>query len=134
MDWTIKDYAHANHNPKVRVNGHRGTAPVVINARVGQPVVLDASGTRDPDHDALRYTWFHYREAGFGTAPGLATVTIRNAGRAQATVTPTATCSPQWLPTGPCPPTGVAHIILAVTDGGSPSLTSYRRVILNVRQ
>jgi hypothetical protein len=27
----------------------------------------------------------------------------------------------------------VAHIILAVTDSGSPSLTSYRRVILNVR-
>lgn len=27
---------------------------------------------------------------------------------------------------------GTAHIILAVTDDGSPRLTSYRRIILNV--
>jgi hypothetical protein len=26
----------------------------------------------------------------------------------------------------------VAHVILAVTDNGTPSLTSYRRVILTV--
>jgi len=28
---------------------------------------------------------------------------------------------------------GVAHVILAVTDNGTPALTSYRRVILNIR-
>ena len=28
---------------------------------------------------------------------------------------------------------GVAHVILAVTDSGSPALTSYRRVILNIQ-
>jgi hypothetical protein len=33
----------------------------------------------------------------------------------------------------PCKGDGVAHIILAVTDEGSPKLTSYRRVILHVR-
>jgi hypothetical protein len=27
----------------------------------------------------------------------------------------------------------VAHLILAVTDNGTPALTSYRRVILNVK-
>jgi hypothetical protein len=32
----------------------------------------------------------------------------------------------------PCRGAGVAHIILAVTDNGSPRLTSYRRIILNV--
>jgi hypothetical protein len=32
-----------------------------------------------------------------------------------------------------CPEVGTAHVILAVTDDGSPRLTSYRRVILNVR-
>jgi len=31
-----------------------------------------------------------------------------------------------------CSETGTAHIILAVTDDGSPRLTSYRRIILNV--
>jgi hypothetical protein len=28
---------------------------------------------------------------------------------------------------------GIAHVILAVEDDGTPSLTSYRRVILNSR-
>ena len=31
-----------------------------------------------------------------------------------------------------CSGDGTAHIILAVTDNGSPQLTSYRRIILNV--
>ena len=29
---------------------------------------------------------------------------------------------------------GIAHVILAVEDDGEPSLTSYRRVILNIEQ
>jgi hypothetical protein len=28
---------------------------------------------------------------------------------------------------------GIAHVILAVTDNGTPSLTSYRRVILTIQ-
>ncbi len=64
MDWTIKDYAHANHNPVVQVNGSEGTAPVLIDAEVGKPIVLDATGTRDPDGQKLHYHWFHYAEAG----------------------------------------------------------------------
>ncbi|HEU0106978.1 MAG TPA: hypothetical protein VFT38_12450 [Vicinamibacteria bacterium] len=28
---------------------------------------------------------------------------------------------------------GIAHVILAVEDRGTPSLTSYRRVILEIR-
>ena len=51
------------------------------------------------------------------------------------TITATATCRPMWIqmPTAQCPTQGVAHIILAVTDDGSPSLTSYRRIVLEVR-
>jgi hypothetical protein len=48
-------------------------------------------------------------------------------------VTPTAVCHEPWLPNVlPCSGAGVAHIILAVTDDGSPRLTSYRRIILMV--
>ena len=132
MDWTIADYAHANHNPIVEVNGQGGTAPIMIDAEVGKPVVLDATGTRDPDGQSLHYLWFHYPEA--GSADGnLADVTITGANTAKATVTPTAVCRSKWLPLGPpCSGDGVAHIILAVTDDGSPQLTSYRRIILRV--
>src|SRR5579872_719852 len=48
MDWTIADYAHANHNPLVEVNGKAGTEPIVIDAPVGKPLVLDAGQSRDP--------------------------------------------------------------------------------------
>ena len=66
MDWTVKDPAHANHNPEVVVNGQPGKAPVRIDATVGVPVTLDAAGTRDPDGHALKYSWFFYPEAGTG--------------------------------------------------------------------
>ena len=133
MDWTVADYAHANHNPLVEVNGQPGTAPLVMDVEVGKAVRLDASGSHDPDGQGLHYTWFHYGEAG-GTGTNLAAVTISGADTPKAVVTATAACRPQWLPgVVPCSGTGTAHIILAVTDDGSPRLTSYRRVILNVR-
>jgi hypothetical protein len=150
MDWSVKSPGEANHNPTVTVNGSTGTAPLEIAARVGVPVVLDASGTRDADGNALKYTWFYYAEAGTGipgrpvyagglrsafamppagagaipSAPegGLPTprprVTIADPASARATVTPQVA--------------GVAHVILAVEDDGTPSLTSYRRVILTI--
>ena len=131
MDWTIADYAHANHNPVVEVNGQTGSTPQFIDAEVGKPLTLDASRTTDPDGHKLQYRWFHYAEAG-GTGTSLAAVTITNGETSVAAVTPTATCRPVWLGIARCPAAGVAHIILAVTDEGTPPLTSYRRVILNV--
>ncbi len=133
MDWTVNDPAHANHNPKPAVNGDSGKEPIRIDAEVGQTVTLDASQTTDPDGQKLRFLWFHYPEAG-GAGMTLADIRIDGADRAVARVTPTAVCRPAWLPNRrPCPGPGVAHIILAVTDEGSPKLTSYRRVILTVR-
>ena len=58
MDWTIADYALANHNPLLEVNGQAGTDPIVIDAEVGKPVLLDASRSRDPDGQGLHTTGF----------------------------------------------------------------------------
>ena len=66
MDWTTKAVSEANHNPRVVVNGRPGTEPLVVEAQVDAPVILDASGTTDPDGQALAFTWFFYAEAGTG--------------------------------------------------------------------
>jgi hypothetical protein len=132
MTWSVADYAHGNHNPVIEVNGTTGTAPLLLDAVVGQPLKLDAGRTRDPDGQSLHFAWFHYPEAG-STGATLAAVEIAAADTPVAIVTPTATCRPNWLNRPGACAAGTAHLILAVTDEGTPRLTSYRRVILNIR-
>jgi Cellulose-binding Sde182, nucleoside hydrolase-like domain/Cellulose-binding protein Sde0182, C-terminal domain len=160
MDWTIKSVREANHNPEVVVNGQSGRAPLSIDAAVGVPLSLDAAGTRDPDGHRLTYTWFFYPEAGTGIParpvaqsprPGVAPTTSAPAHTTSATGTGDVT--PSSPPGGPPEPParvtleqastsrvtvtprvpGIAHIILMVEDDGTPSLTSYRRVILTIK-
>jgi hypothetical protein len=133
MDWTVTDFAHANHNPVVSVNGDKGTAPVVMDVEVGSPVTLDAGASRDPDGQRLHFRWFHYMEAGTSGTNGAA-LEIAGGDTAKAVVTATSACRPLWLPGRPCSGAGTAHVILEVTDEGTPRLTSYRRVILNVKK
>jgi hypothetical protein len=133
MDWTIKDFAHANHEPLVVVNGQTGIAPVEMEADAGQTVMLDAAGTADPDGQALTYKWFLYPEAGLTGTHG-ADLAISAGDGPVARVAVKSPCREAWLKgLVPCRGSGVAHIILAVTDNGSPRLTSYRRVIVTVR-
>jgi hypothetical protein len=130
MSWTVADYKHANHNPIVEINGQSGNAPIVIETEVGKPIVLDASATHDLDGQPLHFQWFLYGEAGVASG-NPADLTITPTETSKVTVTATSTCRTRWLPI-PCRGDGVAHVILAVTDEGSPRLTSYRRIILNV--
>jgi hypothetical protein len=126
MDWTMQDVSEANHNPDVVVNGTPGRAPLILEATVGRPVTLDAAGTSDRDGDELTYAWFFYPEAGTGI-PGQpvaafppklpSRIVLENAGTSKATVVPQAE--------------GIAHVVLVVEDDGSPTLTSYRRVIID---
>ena len=151
MDWTIKGVRDANHNPEVVVNGQPGKAPVLIDAVVGTPLTLDATGTRDPDGQSLTYKWFFYPEAGTGI-PSRPVVTgglrpVGGGGQPGAGDIPSA---PSGGPREPAVRVvvenassekatvvarvaGTAHVILAVEDSGTPSLTSYRRVILTIR-
>jgi len=64
VSWTVADYAQANHSPVVDIEGRTGSAPIYVDVKVGQTVVLDASRSHDPDGQELHFHWFHYAEAG----------------------------------------------------------------------
>jgi hypothetical protein len=131
VTWTVADFAHANHNPFAIVNGKTGTEPLQMDVTAGESIALDASQSSDPDGQALAFHWFHYGEA--GSADGnLAALSLTGTDTPRVTVRANAPCRPVWLPLIPCKGSGVAHVILAVTDNGTPRLTSYRRIILHV--
>lgn len=116
MDWAAD--GKGNRNPVVIVGGTKGLEIMNMNVRSGDEVRLDASGSFDPDDDSLSFRWWHMPES--GTWEG--SVAIRNTDSEIAEVTVPKDASGK-----------VIHIICEVTDSGTPSLTSYRRVILNVR-
>jgi len=120
MDWTIKPVSQANH-PPVAALGHAE----LLTARPGERVNLSARDSSDPDGNNLSYEWFYYPEAGsFAIESGRsgAPLAIEHAREAEGTFT---------VPTHFFH-AGTIHVILAVTDDGSPALTRYRRVIITV--
>lgn len=112
MDWCVMPYSQANHRPVAAVNGSliRTVAP-------GTVVTLDATGSTDPDGNTLSYEWMYYKEAGsYGSD-----LTINNSQSITANFTAPTVSTPETI-----------HVILKVKDGGSPSLVSYKRVIVTV--
>lgn len=119
MDWTIKPFAGANHPPVVRFK-HADR----LKAKPGERVSLSAEGTSDPDGNALSYEWFYYPEP--------STIPISNSRTAAALAIEGATARDAWFAAPAVAKPETIHIVLAVTDGGTPKLTRYRRVIVTV--
>jgi hypothetical protein len=119
MDWTVKPYAAANHPPVARLR-HSDR----VRAKSGERVSLSAEGSTDPDGHALSCQWFYYGEPGtlaLATARTGAPLNIEDAGSMRAWFVAPKVSKPETM-----------HIILAVTDQGTPPLTRYRRVIVTV--
>jgi len=125
MDWTIKPYDKANHPPVPKL-----AHPARLTAKKGDTVNLSAEGSADPDGDELTYEWFYYGEAGsftFSSARTGQPLTIKDFDQPQASFeVPTKRVMP--------PGAGTMHIVLAVTDNGTPRLTRYQRVIVDVKE
>jgi cellulose-binding protein len=113
-DWCVKPYEQANHPPIVVLAGARD-----LEAAPGATVDLNVSGSTDPDGNRLFTSWWVYRDP--STHKG--DVAIKDPGAAVTTLQVPANAKPG----------DTIHVIAQVTDGGSPPLTRYARVIITVK-
>ncbi|MBB2747345.1 UNVERIFIED_ORG: hypothetical protein FHR35_007224 [Microbispora rosea subsp. rosea] len=105
-----------NRNPRLVVTGNSGYAPVVVNVSAGATVSVSAAGSGDPDGNSISYGWSQDTGAGYAGA-----VSITGATSQTATVQVPSAAAGKDI-----------HIVLRAADNGSPSLASYRRVVLHV--
>ncbi|WP_305386367.1 DUF1593 domain-containing protein, partial [uncultured Muribaculum sp.] len=107
-----------NRNPVAVVNGKKGLAPIVINARGGESIALDASQSTDPDGDKINVNWSLLPEAGNADVEG---VVIADSDSPKTELTLPALDKGSRL-----------NVLCTVTDNGTPVLTSYRRIIIDI--
>ena len=89
-----------------------------LRPKSGKEITLDASNSYDADGDSLQYKWWILHEAGTYANE----ISLDN---------PT---DPKLHFTVPADAVGkTIHVICEVTDDGTPQLTSYRRIIIEVK-
>lgn len=111
-DWCVNDYNSANHRPEISVLGELDQ-----EVAAGSKVILNASGTTDPDGNEMTFKWWQYRDAGNAKT----NIIINNS---------TSGDSASFIV--PNEPGKEIHIILTVTDNGTPNLDAYTRLIFKI--
>ncbi len=112
MDWCVESYENANHPPIVRVNVNKD-----IQVKGGKKIVIDAGKTTDPDGDTLKFNWWQYTDA--GSYDGIVEIKDVNSDKVSFTAPKVSK-------------TETVHIILEVSDNGSPMLKGYQRIIVEI--
>lgn len=138
IKWSMEsDFQKANHHPVIVINGAKDLTPVRIDAEAGSTITLDATGTYDPDGNALTYKWWHYREptaTQWWVSAEVDELAIKKLDadgvKVEVTLPPPEKCAVELMSRKPVQKGQLLHLILEVTDNGSPSLTTYRRVLI----
>ena len=113
MQWA--DEGKGNRNPIVVVNGHKGPSPLVMRAKAGKTIRLNASKSTDPDGDDIQFLWWQQPEI------GTAKLAISDAEKSIVSFRIPDDAAGQSL-----------HVVCEVSDQGPFNLTSYQRIIINI--
>jgi len=106
-----------NINPIIEIDGDPSLNIITKKAKQAATMIIDASASSDPDGDTLNYKWWIQPEAGTYTG----TVNILNNDSNKITINIPSNSGGKNF-----------HVICEVTDNGSPQLTSYRRIIVEL--
>jgi len=119
MQWTVADnYSDANHHPTAIIGKDKSLACIYRTVNAGDTIHLDASKSFDPDGDNLHFHWIVYKEP--STYKGVVAINHSNSSTCDIAV--------------PADSYGKSfHVILVVSDDGTPSLTAYRRIVFTVK-
>lgn len=103
------NYADANHEPVIK-------GPLSLSAKPGEQVKIKATVT-DPDKNTVAIKWWQFK---VGTYAG------------DVMIDSPATASTSFVVPEDAKPGETIHLILEATDGGTPAMTRYHRVIVTV--
>ncbi|MDR0656049.1 MAG: DUF1593 domain-containing protein [Treponema sp.] len=118
LQWSIKPPEECNHEPVIAVsNNITGDETLDFRAAKGTSITLTAS-LSDPDNNQVHVRWWQYKEA--DTYTGDAGIPEFNSA-----ITFTV---PDNADSG-----STIHIIAEATDNGTPSLTSWQRIVVTVQ-
>ncbi|KAM5349056.1 hypothetical protein ACJ41O_008879 [Fusarium nematophilum] len=141
MQWTLtSDVRDANHAPVVFVNDSTsGPEPLIVEVEAGDKITLDASRSYDPDGDLITFHWFQYREPSGVTGllgEMIPDIEIKNldlekpGARVELQMPPPDVCGLEQLGGTPVVKGHEYHFVLEIQDDGVPSLTTYKRVVI----
>lgn len=116
--WSVKEPGQVNREPVAAVNGDQSNSIIRLKAAPGDVISLDASGSYDPDGDELTFNWFRYHNADSYTG----SLEIATPADPLQEITIPLDINEDDI-----------HIVLELTDNGTPALTSYRRVIIETK-
>lgn len=113
MEWSVtRTFSGANHQPLVSVKG-----PLNVSARPGEMLRLEGM-VSDPDGDTITVKWWQYEEV--DSYPGRVSLSD-----------PSSPTTSVEVPADAAPGRTI-HLILEATDDGTPALTHYQRIIVDI--
>ena len=113
LKWSVTaTYKNANHEPVAKIEG-----PLNILASAGEKIRINGN-ISDPDGNAVSIKWWQLQ---VGSYPNKVVISNPNPAQAEVLI-PNDAMGGQTI-----------HLILEATDNGTPSLTSYQRIIITVK-